>query len=157
MTGTTSLHHVRRGTGEPLLLVHGLGGSWRSWGTVLDDLAAGARQAAGEPGEGQALAEQRHEDDDEGDEHDEVALRERPPVGQDGGQRQHRGERHGTAHAGPGGQGGLGPRGLAAAQQGEVAQALVGGRCAPHRDDGGTGLVGSLSVRARACCGDAHG
>jgi pimeloyl-ACP methyl ester carboxylesterase len=34
------LNHVRRGTGEPLLLIHGLGGSWRSWGPVLDGLAA---------------------------------------------------------------------------------------------------------------------
>ena len=35
-----TLHHVRRGTGRPLLLLHGLGGSWRSWSTVLDALAA---------------------------------------------------------------------------------------------------------------------
>ena len=34
-----TLHHVRRGSGEPLLLVHGLGGSWQSWETILDDLA----------------------------------------------------------------------------------------------------------------------
>jgi pimeloyl-ACP methyl ester carboxylesterase len=34
------LHHVRRGTGAPLLLVHGLGGSWRSWTTIADALAA---------------------------------------------------------------------------------------------------------------------
>ncbi|MEJ7797184.1 MAG: alpha/beta hydrolase [Solirubrobacteraceae bacterium] len=36
----TSLHHVRRGHGRPLLLVHGLGGSTRSWETIADALAA---------------------------------------------------------------------------------------------------------------------
>ena len=35
-----AMHHVRRGAGRPLLLLHGLGGSWRSWSTVLDALAA---------------------------------------------------------------------------------------------------------------------
>ncbi len=34
------LHHIRRGRGKPLLLIHGLGGSWRSWQTILDSLAA---------------------------------------------------------------------------------------------------------------------
>lgn len=34
------MHHVRRGTGKPLLLIHGLGGSWRSWQTILNPLAA---------------------------------------------------------------------------------------------------------------------
>lgn len=34
------MHHVRRGSGKPLLLLHGLGGSWREWAPVLDDLAA---------------------------------------------------------------------------------------------------------------------
>lgn len=34
------MHHIRRGSGRPLLLIHGLGGSWREWGPVLDGLAA---------------------------------------------------------------------------------------------------------------------
>jgi pimeloyl-ACP methyl ester carboxylesterase len=34
-----TLNHVRRGSGSPLLLVHGLGGGWRSWTPVLDELA----------------------------------------------------------------------------------------------------------------------
>lgn len=34
------LHHTRKGAGEPLLLIHGLGGSWRTWTPILDDLAA---------------------------------------------------------------------------------------------------------------------
>jgi pimeloyl-ACP methyl ester carboxylesterase len=34
------MNYVRRGTGKPLLLLHGIGGSWRSWQTILDELAA---------------------------------------------------------------------------------------------------------------------
>jgi pimeloyl-ACP methyl ester carboxylesterase len=34
------LHHVRRGSGEPILLVHGLGARWQSWEPILDGLAA---------------------------------------------------------------------------------------------------------------------
>ena len=35
-----TLNHVRRGEGEPLLLIHGIGGEWRSWDPVMDRLAA---------------------------------------------------------------------------------------------------------------------
>lgn len=32
-------NHIRRGSGKPLLLIHGLGGNWRSWQTIIADLA----------------------------------------------------------------------------------------------------------------------
>lgn len=34
------MHHVRRGSGRPLLLIHGLGGSHASWETISADLEA---------------------------------------------------------------------------------------------------------------------
>lgn len=33
------MNYIRRGAGKPLLLLHGIGGDWRSWRTILDDLA----------------------------------------------------------------------------------------------------------------------
>ena len=48
------LNHIRRGDGEPLLLVHGLGGSWRTWTPVLDELAAAREVIAVDlPGHGE--------------------------------------------------------------------------------------------------------
>lgn len=34
-----TLNHVRRGSGDPLVLVHGLGAGWQSWSPVIDELA----------------------------------------------------------------------------------------------------------------------
>ena len=33
-----SMHCVRMGRGQPLLMLHGLGGSWRSWSTIVEPL-----------------------------------------------------------------------------------------------------------------------
>ena len=33
------MNEIQRGTGRKLLLIHGLGGSWQSWSTVLDGLS----------------------------------------------------------------------------------------------------------------------
>ncbi len=37
---TWQMNHQRQGTGSPLLLVHGLGSTWRSWDPVLPGLSA---------------------------------------------------------------------------------------------------------------------
>jgi pimeloyl-ACP methyl ester carboxylesterase len=37
---TASMNHVCVGAGKPLLLLHGLGGSWRSWTPIITALAA---------------------------------------------------------------------------------------------------------------------
>jgi pimeloyl-ACP methyl ester carboxylesterase len=36
--GKLEMHHIQRGVGRKLLLIHGLGGSWQSWSTILDTL-----------------------------------------------------------------------------------------------------------------------
>jgi pimeloyl-ACP methyl ester carboxylesterase len=33
------MHHIQRGAGRKLLLIHGLGGSWQSWSTILTALS----------------------------------------------------------------------------------------------------------------------
>lgn len=51
------MNHIRRGTGEPLVLVHGLGGSWRTWTPILDKLAAEREVIAVDlPGHGETPA-----------------------------------------------------------------------------------------------------
>jgi pimeloyl-ACP methyl ester carboxylesterase len=34
------INHIRRGRGRPLLLIHGMGGSWKSWSSLLKLLSA---------------------------------------------------------------------------------------------------------------------
>jgi pimeloyl-ACP methyl ester carboxylesterase len=34
------LHYLRRGTGKPLLLIHGLGSTHHNWDLIIDGLAA---------------------------------------------------------------------------------------------------------------------
>ncbi len=53
-----TMHHTRSGRGKPLLLVHGLGGSYRSWDTISAALARGREVIALDlPGHGQTPAE----------------------------------------------------------------------------------------------------
>ncbi|MEG8037809.1 alpha/beta fold hydrolase [Sphingomonas sp. LR60] len=53
------MHHITRGVGKPLLLIHGLGSSWRAWQLILDDLAAERSVIAIDlPGHGATAAEQ---------------------------------------------------------------------------------------------------
>ena len=33
------LNFVKRGQGKPLLLIHGIGGSWRTWDPIINALA----------------------------------------------------------------------------------------------------------------------
>jgi len=40
MFGAMSLNHDRRGAGEPLVLIHGIGSRWQVWQPILDALAA---------------------------------------------------------------------------------------------------------------------
>lgn len=37
---TSTIHTVRRGSGKPVLLLHGLGSSWRNWDPILDRLSS---------------------------------------------------------------------------------------------------------------------
>lgn len=43
---TPGLNAIERGHGRELLLIHGLGGSWRSWSPILDGLAASRKVIA---------------------------------------------------------------------------------------------------------------
>src|SRR6478672_2933206 len=53
------MHHIQQGTGRKLLLVHGLGGSWRSWSTILDALSIDRTVIAIDlPGHGASPVEQ---------------------------------------------------------------------------------------------------
>lgn len=53
------MHQITRGSGKPLLLIHGLGSSWRAWRPILNDLAAERSVIAVDlPGHGATPAEQ---------------------------------------------------------------------------------------------------
>ena len=53
------MHQITRGSGKPLLLIHGLGSSWHTWRPILDDLAAERSIIAVDlPGHGATPAEQ---------------------------------------------------------------------------------------------------
>lgn len=53
-----TMHYMRTGRGKPLLLVHGLGGSYRSWDTISATLAKTREVIAPDlPGHGQTPAE----------------------------------------------------------------------------------------------------
>lgn len=53
------MHQITRGSGKPLLLIHGLGSSWRAWRPILDGLAADRTVIAIDlPGHGATPAEQ---------------------------------------------------------------------------------------------------
>jgi pimeloyl-ACP methyl ester carboxylesterase len=52
------MNKIEGGTGRTLLLIHGLGGSWRSWNTILDSLSAVRKVVAIDlPGHGATPAE----------------------------------------------------------------------------------------------------
>ena len=53
------MHQITLGSGKPLLLIHGLGSSWRSWQPILDGLAVERSVIAIDlPGHGATPAEQ---------------------------------------------------------------------------------------------------
>ena len=52
------MHHIKRGAGPGLLLVHGLGGSWQSWSPIIDRLSVSRTVIAIDlPGHGATPAE----------------------------------------------------------------------------------------------------
>jgi pimeloyl-ACP methyl ester carboxylesterase len=52
------MNTIERGNGRTLLMIHGLGGSWRSWSTVLESLSAARKVMAIDlPGHGATPAE----------------------------------------------------------------------------------------------------
>ncbi|MFM5894621.1 MAG: alpha/beta fold hydrolase [Novosphingobium sp.] len=52
------IHHIKRGAGRQLLLIHGLGGSWQSWSPILDELCRHCSVIAIDlPGHGDSPAE----------------------------------------------------------------------------------------------------